>query len=583
MKFLRVARGAMFTAFCLGLSVAEAQDVQVPLLGSGAGSELPTPGPASVEPDPLPAVITGSGDTTTGDDGRLFPRYPVLKPNVAFWTRIFSQYSENQSLIHSAEYPWLVFETLDFRGDAAQFSPDELRKLRSVEESRARARYQVLLAQVHAARHVPESLTEEQRRIFQLFSRIEDDGRFLKAAEGVRAQRGLRERTQLALETSGQYLPAMERVFKSYDLPVRLTRLPLVESSFNVDAYSKVGAAGLWQFIPTSARIYMRLNDVVDDRRDPWTSTDAAARHLRDDYAALGSWPLALTAYNHGRGGVARGLALTGGTDLPDLIRNYRAKSFGFASRNFYAEFLAASDVERNWREHFGDIARDTPMEFDVVETRHYVTYETLRRMCNADDALFRKLNPAYRPDVIEGKLYVPPGHLIRVPAGAAKKFAVAYASLGEHERFSSQRVFYLLYKVRRGDTVSRIAKKYGVDQKSIRAASGLGSQSKLRTGQILKIPPRTERRPGPVNVAVGESKPGLTRAEQAAADAAAAKPASKKSKKAFRTHKVKAGQTLSSIAQQYKVSIADLRRANGMGKSSQLRAGQRIKVPSGS
>lgn len=581
MKFSLAASGAIFTVFCFGLTVAKAQELQVPLEGLSVEQEAPAPGPVLSGSDTRLAAIAPSADAATSGDSHRFPRYTILKPNVAFWTRIFSYYSENQSLIHSAEYPSLVFEILDFRGDAAQFGPNELRKLRNAEEARARTRYQALLAEVHAARHSPESLTPDQRRIFQLFSHIEDDERFRKAGEGVRAQRGLKERTQLALETSGQYLPAMERVFNSYDLPLRLTRLPLVESSFNVEAYSKVGAAGLWQFIPTSARIYMRLNEVVDDRRDPWTSTDGAARHLRDDYAALGSWPLALTAYNHGRGGVARGLALTGGTELPDLIRNYRAKSFGFASRNFYAEFLAASDVERNWREHFGDIARNTPMEFDVVETRHYVPYETLRRMCNADDALFRKLNPAYRPDVIEGKLYVPPGHLIRVPAGAAKKFAVAYASLGEHERFSSQRVFYLLYKVRRGDTASRIAKKYGVDQKAVFAASGLGPRSKLKVGQILKIPPRTERRPGPVNVAVGESKPGLTRAEQAAADAAAVKPAPKKTKKAFRTHKVKSGQTLSSIAQQYKVSIADLRKANGMGKSSQLRAGQKIKVPS--
>ncbi|MGQ0697354.1 MAG: LysM peptidoglycan-binding domain-containing protein [Panacagrimonas sp.] len=534
--------------------------------------QMPTTVPTA--PPAKPVVIAPSSGVA---DDAQFPRYDILKPNVAFWTKVFSEYSENQSAIHSADYPNLVFEVLDFRDDALRLDDSVLRKLRNVEETKAKKRYEVLLSQIHASRHSPESFNSEQRRIHQLFARIDDDQRFRKAGDTVRAQRGLKERTQLALEISGKYLPAMEGVFKSYELPLRLTRLPLVESSFNVEAYSKVGAAGLWQFIPASARIYMRLNEVVDDRRDPWTSTDAAARHLRDDYAVLQSWPLALTAYNHGRGGVARGLALTGGTGLPDLVRGYKAKSFGFASRNFYAEFLAASDVERNWREHFGEIARQSPMDFDVVETSHYVPYETLRRLCNADDELFRKLNPAYRPDVIEGKLYVPPGHLIRVPAGAARNFEVGYASLGSHERFDSQRVYFLLHKVRRGDTVSRIAKQYGVKQSAVMSTNGLSAKTRLKIGRVLKVPPRVEPRPGPILVAVGESKPGLTVDEQKSADAVAPK---KVAKKRYRTHKVRSGQTLSSIAKLYKVSISELRSANEMGSSSSLRAGERIRIP---
>lgn len=509
-------------------------------------------------------------------DDILFPRYALLKPNVAFWTQVFSSYSEYQSVIHSMDHLDIVFEVLDYRSEAAYMDKEALRKLRNLDEAKAVKAIEQQLAAVHELRHSPELLTPEQRRIFDLHSRIEDDQRFRNTIGAVRSQRGLKERTLLALEISGKYLPAMENVFRSYEMPLRLTRLPLVESSFNVEAYSKVGAAGLWQFIPSSARIYMRLNDVVDDRRDPWTSTDAAARHLRDDYAALGAWPLALTAYNHGRGGVARGLAEVGGTELPDLIRSYKSKNFGFASRNFYAEFLAASDVERNWKKHFGDIQRNTPLQFEVVETRHYVPYETLRRLCNADDEVFRKLNPAYRPEVIEGKLYVPPGHLIRVPAGAAQSFEVAYATLGARERFDSQRVNHLLHKVRRGETLSRLAKRYGVTQASIRASSGLGKRSTLRAGQVLKIVPHRESRPGPVTVAVGESKPGLTREEKSVADRVAAKPVHS----SFRTHKVRSGQTLSSIAKLYKVSINELRHANDLGGSSHIKVGEKIKVP---
>jgi membrane-bound lytic murein transglycosylase D len=379
----------------------------------------------------------------------------------------------------------------------------------------------------------------------------------------------------------------MESIFGSYRLPLQLTRLPLVESSFNVEAYSKVGAAGLWQFMPSSAKIYMRLDELVDDRRDPWTSTDAAARHLRDDYAALGSWPLALTAYNHGRGGIAKGLRETGGSTLPDLIRSYDSKNFGFASRNFYAEFLAASDVERNWKQHFGEITRREALRFDTVETKNYVPYETLRRLCDADDDVFRRLNPAYRPEVIEGKLYVPPGHLIRVPAGRANAFNVAYAKLGSSERFDSQRTFYLLHKVGKGDSLGKIAKKYGVSQASIKSANGLKDSAKLKLGQVLKVPPHEESRPGPVLVAVGESKPALTReqsvavvAERVRDEQAAAKP--RKKTAPARLHKVRSGQTLGEIAKRYKVSVADLRSANGINESGHIKVGQQLKIPAG-
>lgn len=542
------------------------------------------PGFACAQAEAPAAPLTAAATAAAPDpapiesDDALFPRYTILKPNVAFWTKVFSEYSENQSVVHGQDYPDRIIEVLDFRDRAAYLSANELARLRKIEETEAKARVVKLLTAVDAARHDPDSLRGDQRRVYELFKGIDDPDRFARAAEGVRTQRGLRERTRLALEISGKYLPSMEGVFRGYELPIRLTRLPLVESSFNVDAYSKVGAAGLWQFIPSSARIYMRLNEVVDDRRDPWTSTDGAARHLRDDYAALGAWPLALTAYNHGRGGVARGLAETGGTTLPDLIRGYKSRRFGFASRNFYAEFLAAYDVEREWKKHFGEIERKTPLEFQVVETQHYVPYETLRRMSNADDDLFARLNPAYRPEVIDGKLYVPPGHLIRVPAGSAQGFQVAYATLGANERFNQQRVNHLLYRVKKGDSLSRIAARHGVSMAAIRSTNGLNKKGVLRAGQVLKIIPHRESRPGPISVALGESKPGLTRDQTRAA--AATRVSQKPTAAKFRTHKVKPGQTLSSIARSYQVSIKSLRAANGMGQSSTIRAGQKLKVP---
>ncbi|HEY9546198.1 MAG TPA: LysM peptidoglycan-binding domain-containing protein, partial [Solimonas sp.] len=500
-----------------------------------------------------------------------FPRYDQLKPAVSFWTRVFSQYSELQSVVHSSQYPNKIFTVLDFRGDATTLSDAALARRRSEAEKDAKDRVDALLKRVQAKQYAPATMTSEERRIYDLFADVPGGSdKFKDMIGSARVQRGLRERTQNALEVSDRYLPSMEQTFRGYSLPMQLTRIPLVESSFNLDAYSKSGAAGIWQFIPSSARIYMRLNNVVDDRRDPWTSTDAAARHLRDDYTMLGDWPLAITAYNHGRNGISRALDAVGGKTLMDLINRFDGKRFGFASKNYYAEFLAAVDVEREYRQRVSAERQVKPLEFETVETRNYVPYDTLRRLCGASDETFRRLNPAYRPEVIEGKLYVPPGHLIRVPYGSARAFEVGYAKLGNHERFDSQRAYYALYKVQRGDNLSVIARRHDVSQRILMSANDLRSANKLRIGQVLKIPPKTESRPGPITVAVGESKPQQTmqqrldeaRKVQSDNDAARTKGHSTAN---YQTHKVRRGQTLSGIAHQYNVSLNELRHANGI------------------
>lgn len=529
------------------------------------------PAPVSIA---LPAVIAAPASAPDrSKEDRYFPRYPELKPAVVFWKRVFGELGDTQSIIHCAAYPYKVLSVLNLSDEAERMNSFAFAKLRDLEEKRAKEETVALLKQVHRLRETPGAMNSEQRKLYDLFADIKDDERFRKAADTVRVQRGLKERTQQALETSSRYLPVMETTFKNYQLPVSLTRLPLVESSFNVEAYSKAGAAGLWQFIPSSARIYMRLNELVDDRRDPWTSTDAAARHLKDDYAALGDWPLAITAYNYGRSGISRALNNVNGTTLVDLLERFESDRFGFASKNYYAEFLGALDVDRDYRKRIGQLPEREPLLFDVVETKHYVPYETLRQLCGADDELFRKLNPAYRPEVIAGKMYVPPDHLIRIPAGRAKSFEVGYEKLSENEKFDSQRVYYLLHKIAKGDNIGKLAHHYGVTQSSIVAANGLGENTKkLRIGQVLKIPPRIEKRPGPISIAVGESVPAQTRAQRKAELAEA--------ERGYHVHKVKAGQTLGGIAKQYKVSLAALRGANKLDENSRIKPGMKLRIP---
>ncbi|MBX6421359.1 MAG: LysM peptidoglycan-binding domain-containing protein [Nevskia sp.] len=528
-------------------------------------ADAPQTAPRTAAP-PASAAAAASADSVAADDPR-FPHLAVLAPQVAFWTRVFAEYSENQSVVHSTEDVRKIYTVLDFRSQAATLDAPALEALRQREEKRARARIDELLARVDALKNTPQKMDAEERRVYQMYADSDDPQRFRRAIGTFRVQRGLRERTERALITAGRYWPAMERIFAAYGLPTRLTRLPLVESSFDLDAYSKVGAAGLWQFIPSSARLYMRLDEIADQRRDPWFSTDAAARHLRDDYDALQDWPLAITAYNYGRGGLRRALEKIGGHSLADLLERYDDPRFGFASRNFYAEFLAACDVARDAKKYFGPLPQETPLSFETVETRDYVPYATLRRLSGADPGTFRELNPSFSEAVVDGRLYVPPGQLIRVPADAAEQFKQAYLALGDDQRFDRQRAYYVAYRVERGDSLGKLARRYGVSVAAIQAANDLKQATRLRAGQTIKIPPRE----APV---LAHAEPASPHAMKVAARASGANPA------AVRLHRVRPGQTLSEIAERYRTTVHRLRELNHLEDADFLRVGSLLKIP---
>jgi membrane-bound lytic murein transglycosylase D len=528
------------------------------VFGFAACAAQASPGPAAttvVDDHAAPAAVPSELDT-------VFPRPAILQPNIAFWTDAFGKLSEYQSVIHSEREASKVYVVLDFRDDVVRVGPVRARNLQQKAEKSVKRELDQHLRRVHALRTKPEQLSPIERKVYDLFADDSDPERYRKAIGTFRAQRGLKEKTERALRVAGQYLPKMEAIFAGEGLPVLLTRLPLVESSFNVEAYSKVGAAGMWQFMPSSARLYMRLDEAVDDRRDPWTSTQAAARHLKEDYETLGNWPLAVTAYNHGRGGLAAGLRSVKGDSLEDLLARWSGRRFGFASRNFYAEFLAAVDVERDYRTHFGEIERQAPIDFDVVQIQHYVPYAALRKCAGLSEEEFRTLNPGYHPEVLDGRLYVPPQTTIRVPVGRGESFMQAYLALGEDQRFTQQRFYYVRYRVQRGDTLSTIARRYSVGLSKLREANGMGAKSFIRVGQQLRIPPRHG---GGKMVRVSAEQPDTTQVNGID----------------YLLHHVKPGQTLTAIARQYRTTIGALRQINSLDPAAELRAGTILKVPS--
>jgi len=419
-----------------------------------------------------------------------FPKPARLQPQVSFWKKVFAEYSENQVVIHDNAYLDKIYTVIDLRPLAESGADDEtLRRERHRRQQQELDRIDATLAKLARGGYSPSDLEPREKEIWDLLADIDEPRKFTQARGRVRTQQGLRERTRRGLEMSRRYLPYMEDIFRREGLPVELTRLPFVESSFNIHAYSKAGAAGIWQFIPSSARIYLKLNRVQDSRRDPLAATVGAAQHLRDDYEALGSWPLAVTAYNHGRAGVARAVDTLGTKDIVKIVEDYDGKAFGFASRNFYTEFLAALEVERDYKEHFGDVNFEPRLQYQEVKTQHFLRFSTAAKLAGCSTDQLRELNPGFTNDVFDGKLYVPKDYSLRIPAGHAAQYRVAYAKLPASERFSGQRRLYIAHRVKRGQTIGAIAKRYRTTVAAIQVANGLRDTKRLRPGRVLKIP----------------------------------------------------------------------------------------------
>jgi membrane-bound lytic murein transglycosylase D len=436
-----------------------------------------------------------------------FPRPASLEPQVRFWRDVFGAYSGDQVVLHDTWYMDKVYSVLDFRASGAELGPIAFDDLVRDGTANEVARLRGIFRRLDEAGPNPTGLSADEQRIYDLFNDDPSPSKFRDADGRLRSQRGLREKFANGIRIAHRYFPEMESIFRDEGLPVELTRLPLVESCFNVEAYSKVGAAGIWQFMPATGRIYaMDVNGSIDERRDPIASTRAAARFLRHNYENLeDQWPLAITAYNHGPAGVRRGIEDTGSTDIGVIAQRYRGPAFKFASRNFYAEFLAALDVEKYHTAYFGDLGLETPAPTRIVPLDRPVGFEIACRLAKCDRDTLAALNPALMDPVVEGRRLIPAGYALRVPSGEGEGFEDRLAELVAEQRVVrvsapsapsrrgtvARKGMASAHRVGHGDTLSEIAQRYGVSVVSLRNANRLKGNA-VRPGQVLKIPRRT-------------------------------------------------------------------------------------------
>jgi len=477
--------------------------------------------------------------------GEALPRPPALEAEVRFWQRIFSEVGVDSGLLHDSRHLDVVYDEISVPKDLS-------RRARGQRVREARREYEAALRRLATGRRSNLSATE--RHVLALWPPGVTNATLRAAARRVRFQRGLADKFREGLIRSGLWEPHIRDVFQRSGIPPDVAALPHVESSFYPGAYSRVGAAGLWQFTRSTGRHYLRIDHVVDERLDPFKATEAAARLLLDNQAALQSWPLAITAYNHGRGGMLRAVRQLGTRDIATIVERYRSRTFGFASRNFYAELLAAVDVEGRAEELFGPLRKLDPADYQVVELDHFYRVSSLEQVLGLDASVLRKHNPALREPVWQGEKYVPRGFVLRVPrslGGASSTRALA--AIPARERFVAQRPD-TVYTVRRGDTLSTIARRFGVRQSELVALNGLRSRHYLRIGQRLRLPG-------------GEAGSAASVADLADFDG---------------RYRVRRGDTLSAIARRFGVDQAELAAANDLRNRHRLQVGQELVVPVG-
>ena len=362
------------------------------------------------------------------------------------------------------------------------------------------------------------------------------------------------------LERSSRYMPLMKSVMREYGLPENLVYVALIESGFSFKAHSHANAVGYWQFIKGTGRRYgLKISDFVDERRDPILSTRAAAEYFKDLYSLFGSWPLALAAYNAGEYRINRVILKHYNRDFWYLVKR---RSLPRETRNYVPKLIAATRIAKNPRKYgFHDLAFQKAIQYDIIPVRSSLSLKKLATNLNVPYEKLQALNPLYKGE------YVPiyqKDTMLRVPP-KTKSRALASLALSQMQQPKFAYRNHYWYKVRRGDSLSRIARRHKTTVYRLRKTNNIRkNRSLIRVGQRIKIPSRRL-----VASKVKSKKPKR-------------KLASAKGKSSGNNivHIVRRGETLTGIAKRYRIGLVRLRRVNSIKVKSILLTGARLIIP---
>ncbi len=497
-------------------------------------------------------ILFGYTSLAAAQSSALFPRPAAMEPAIKFWTRVYTEVDTDNGFLHDSNNLAVVYEALHYDRPAIEkeriLIQDALKVLATGKRS---------------------GLTSFQQDILDAWPVGTSNDTLRAAANNVRFQLGQSDRFVEGLIRSGAYRSHIESVIRGKELPIELGALPHVESSFHPGAYSSVAAAGMWQFMRATGQRFMRIDHIVDERMDPYTATYAAMSLLEYNYQILGTWPLALTAYNHGTGGMNRAVRETGSNKIEDIVANYKGPNFGFASRNFYAQFLAVLDVEKQAQTVFGVLQLDPSPEYEEIELDSFIEAQTLAEAFGITLEHLQFDNPALRPVVWDGSKRIPKGFVVKIQKDSLNApINTLMARIASSDRFPIQTPD-LAYVVQSGDSLSLIARRFKTSVAQLASLNQLADRHRLKIGQRLLLPQDSA------------AATGQTSAQIAATATNQVRSAAQASSSGSDSYSVRRGDTLSSIANKLALDERTLLQINNIDHPDLIYPGQTLRLPS--
>ena len=426
--------------------------------------------------------------------GDTFPCPPEIQRRVDFWVMVFRKWSTDQIVFHDATRPERVYSV-----KKTKFTCSRKKPAKSIERERFRIKKGLLAVAKKLTQAAPKYKRDE-KELLALFP-SKNAKEVERAAHNVRCQQGNRDRFLEALKRYEFYKDHILEVLRDAGLSEDIQYLPFVESAYNPAAYSRVGAAGLWQIMPRTARtLGLQLSATMDERFDPEAATRAAARYLRrstdklsakareEDPAVTSSQinPFVITSYNYGVAGMWRAMDKLG-PDYIAVLNKYKSPRFRTAVRNFYSSFLAARYVAQNAGKYFGDFSIDDEYKYSVVVLKRPTSAQRVSKVFKVSKDEIRKLNPALTRNVWKGWRLIPDGYSLHLPFRKdhwRNQVARLYALKPESPLLSGNQ-----YVVVRGDTACAIARVHRVSCRDLIQLNNLGRKALIRVGQKLEIP----------------------------------------------------------------------------------------------
>jgi membrane-bound lytic murein transglycosylase D len=361
-------------------------------------------------------------------EGRVNDSFSIpsgLENRVGFWVKVYSEHDSAKKIIHHLDYPWITYEIFDVSSILEAPSRFKWTNPEKAEKATNQQLFNVKLKLTSLYKKLKKNRGKDLGDLSQLDS---DQLKYLKlleeipgslvqnvkaAASRIRVQTGQRDFFQKGLGIAGKYFPHMEEILVNHGLPPEISRLPLVESSFNWTATSKVGAAGLWQFMDNTGKKFLTINSYIDERNSPFKSTEAAAELIKENYMIMGrSWPLAITAWNHGPTGLKKAIKKLGTKDIVKIIKHFQSRNFSFASENFYSEFLAALYVEKYSDKVFEALTSELAVVFESHTLIQRLKPSQIFKAANITPEEFVSLNPDLKK-AVKFNLPLPRGLII--------------------------------------------------------------------------------------------------------------------------------------------------------------------------